>query len=477
MNDKDGPKGLHKGAPVSHDTVENERGKDEDGKDFPSYKQRTRQNSAENILKDGMCFACCRNEPINCSEIVKCFFCRSNFHAINCLDSCNVSATTAFTNHLSHAINKTSSYDKRFGQFFFMCNDCVTLNEKRLAESTSDRVELLESKIDSIKQEFREELSELKSILKQQLREQATNSNHNSGVESITAEPPVAVQHPKPVLEKKLYSQCVENLKHVVTVKNQVDGSQVSRDKLEKTCISNGIAVVKTFSLQKSKETGIVCNSRKDAEKLMQSIGEKLPEHKTELLSARMPEVNIVGLTREYSSEDLQEMIVKQNNGISELFKSDSATDDDKKIKIISVTPLKSYKGNQSTPYKATVRISNVIREIMAKQGNRLFLGSHTCKVYDSFYVVRCFKCQRFGHLSKSCTQEHASCGYCTEEHETTTCPKKVDASSNPSCINCISSGRKGEEVNHYAGSITCPILLEKQNELKKRIPFYRQNM
>ena len=357
-----------------------------------------------------------------------------------------------------------------------MCNDCITLNEKRIAECTTDRVELLENKIDSMQQEFREELSELKSILKQQLKNQASNSNDStSSVESIATEHPVL--KPKPVQEKKLYSQCVENLKHVVTVKNQENGSQVSLDKLEKTCISNGIAVLQTFSLQKSNDTGIVCNSRKDAEKLVQSISEKLPEHKTELLSARMPEVNLVGLTREYSSEDLLEMIVKQNSGICELFNSESSTDDDKTIKIISVSPLKSYKGNQSTPFKATVRISNVIREIIAKQGNRLFLGSNTCKVYDSFYVVRCFKCQRFGHLSKTCTQEHATCGYCTGEHETATCPKKADASCNPSCINCTSSGLKGEEVNHYAGSITCPILLEKQNELKKRIPFYRKNM
>ena len=77
----------------------------EEGKD----KQRSRQNSAENLLKDGMCYACSRNEPINCSEIVKCFFCQSKFHAINCSDTCNVSAPTAFTNHLSHAVNKTSS--------------------------------------------------------------------------------------------------------------------------------------------------------------------------------------------------------------------------------------------------------------------------------------------------------------------------------------------------------------------------------
>ena len=73
MNDKDGPKGLHKGAPVSHDTVEKEPDRYEDGKEFSCGKQRTRENSAENILKDGMCLACCRNEPINCSKLSNAF--------------------------------------------------------------------------------------------------------------------------------------------------------------------------------------------------------------------------------------------------------------------------------------------------------------------------------------------------------------------------------------------------------------------
>ena len=78
-----------------------------------------------------------------------------------------------------------------------MCNDCITLNEKRIAECTTDRVELLENKIDSMQQEFREELSELKSILKQQLKNQASNSNDSSSVESIATEHPVL--KPKPV--------------------------------------------------------------------------------------------------------------------------------------------------------------------------------------------------------------------------------------------------------------------------------------
>ncbi len=146
---------------------------------------------------------------------------------------------------------------------------------------------------------------------------------------------------------------------------------------------------------------------------------------------------------------------------------------DDKHISIISVTKVKSYKGTQQTPFKATIRISNLIRDIIAKQGNRLFLGSQTCKVYDSFFVPRCYNCQEFGHHSKNCEKEQPTCGFCAGEHETKGCSKKDDTSSKPICINCKRSSSTDTDISHYAGSFNCPLLIAKQQELKKRIPFH----
>ena len=108
------------------------------------------KSTARNLLIDGYCALCSEGleqeeqEVIDCSEIVQCYFCKDSFHAINCKDdSCNVSATSVFKNQLSPAVNNTSSYERRFGRFLFMCDDCITLEEKKRASATADRVQLL----------------------------------------------------------------------------------------------------------------------------------------------------------------------------------------------------------------------------------------------------------------------------------------------------------------------------------------------
>ena len=429
------------------------------------------KSTARNLLIDGYCALCSEGleqeeqEVIDCSEIVQCYFCKDSFHAINCKDdSCNVSATSVFKNQLSPAVNNTSSYERRFGRFLFMCDDCITLEEKKRASATADRVQLLDAKFDSFKQDYRREISELKNLLKQHL------SSDNTVAEETklgNSDSPTTV---KP--SKELWSQRVQNLKHMVTIKTKANGTPLSPLVLEKTCIDSGASVVKTFALPKSKDTGILCNSRKDAEVLMEKFGETLPSNEVELVTARKPEINVVGLTREYSSSELTEMIKKQNDGISNLLEDNTALLDDKFMKVISITKVKSYKGAQQTPYKATIRVSNLIRDLIHKQGDRLYLGLQTCKVYDAFFVPRCYKCQEFGHHSKNCSRDRSICGFCAQEHETKSCTIKSDSTATPTCINCKNCGKK--ETNHYAGSFVCPILIAKQNELKKRIPFHQ---
>ena len=65
--------------------------------------------------------------------------------------------------------------------------------------------------------------------------------------------------------------------------------------------------------------------------------------------------------------------------------------------------------------YKAIVRVSNVIKSVILKQGHRLFIGFQTtCKVYDSIYVLRCYKCQGF-ITAKTGADDHETCR-CTEK-------------------------------------------------------------
>ena len=423
-------------------------------------------NTAPNLLINGHCKACDTENIDKSTHAIQCWFCKKYFHAINCMDSklC-VSANSAFSNTLLPAVTNTTAYERRFGRFLFSCDFCITLEETKRANASTDRVELLDKKIDSIHSDFKSELYELKKMLKDKIHvvsdsdDQSLASSSESRVCSGNKGNIWSDEHR------------IDNLKHMMVIKKSSDGQTVCTKKLETTCVDNSISVNKTFQLKKSNDTGIVLNSKKDAEALKVKLQKDLPNHAVEVVSARKPTINVVGLIRQYSKDDLLDMIKKQNSGLAALLSDSSASKDDTYMDLISVTPIRSYKGEQATPYKATLRVSNLVRSVIANQGDRLFVGSqNSCKVYDSFFILRCYKCQEFGHHSNDCENDSV-CGFCAGSHETRQCQSK----DNPllvSCNNCKKAAHT--DCKHQAGSLTCNVLLEKQKELKKRIPFYQ---
>ena len=191
-------------------------------------------------------------------------------------------------------------------------------------------------------------------------------------------------------------------------------------------------------------------------------------KHKIEKVSNKVPAIHIVGLTKDYLPQDLQTMIVKQNFGIRALFESPATSEEDKLIDVIAVKPLK----NNNQVFKAIVRVSNVIWSVLAKQRDRIFIGSQsTCKVYDSIFVLRCFKCQAYGHHSRDCTHESV-CGFCAGSHATNTCVTK-DCENGLKCIHCVKAGKS--DVNHHTGDPKCSVYQEQQSRIKKTIPFYQR--
>ncbi|KAI0993775.1 hypothetical protein K3495_g14409 [Podosphaera aphanis] len=58
----------------------------------------------------------------------------------------------------------------------------------------------------------------------------------------------------------------------------------------------------------------------------------------------------------------------------------------------------------------------------------------------SGFRLMQCFNCQKYGHISKTCSAP-SKCGHCAGDHNTRTCPGKQDTR----CCNC---GRKHEAWN-----------------------------
>lgn len=103
-------------------------------------------------------------------------------------------------------------------------------------------------------------------------------------------------------------------------------------------------------------------------------------------------------------------------------------------------------------------------QEIFLKKGACIF-GLNSCKIFEYIDVLRCNKCQRFGHFAKECTFAEI-CRNCHKGHATSTCN---DEHVNK-CSNCIAENKKGAQHNsrHRTSDERCPIRLERINALKK---------
>ena len=102
---------------------------------------------------------------------------------------------------------------------------------------------------------------------------------------------------------------------------------------------------------------------------------------------------------------------------------------------------------------KIIVRSSADFRDRILKF-NRVFVFTGSYHVDDHVHIIKCFKCQRYGHFAKNCSQETA-CGICSESHITRECPNRGGTLR---CINCV-RGKKSS-TDHTTNWNKYPYLL-----------------
>ncbi|KAF2879600.1 hypothetical protein ILUMI_26570, partial [Ignelater luminosus] len=107
---------------------------------------------------------------------------------------------------------------------------------------------------------------------------------------------------------------------------------------------------------------------------------------------------------------------------------------------------------NQNTT-NWVLEINSKIRKIFITRG-RAYFGWTACPVADFIRISRCYKCQRFGHISKFCKSQ-SQCGICSSvSHKKNECGVKNNESKHK-CANCLRNDKK--DSNHSANSNKCP--------------------
>lgn len=81
----------------------------------------------------------------------------------------------------------------------------------------------------------------------------------------------------------------------------------------------------------------------------------------------------------------------------------------------------------------------------------RICVDFERYRIVEHINIIRCFKCQTYGHVANRCAGEQR-CAKCSGSHQTLVCD-----SENVVCANCYFDG-KTELIDHRADSFDCPV-------------------
>ena len=179
------------------------------------------------------------------------------------------------------------------------------------------------------------------------------------------------------------------------------------------------------------------------------------------------PKVKISGLNKEkFTKENIPELrkeILNKNKALKDVVESQQKIFD-----ILFVS------GNKEQKYAfAVAKVDPLVRELLQKNGNKLFVDLTACRVSDRVHLLQCYTCQSFGHKmgSDRCSLKDKQtniCLYCSKNHLSKECAlKKTKNTDSYKCSNCSKSpieSIKSNAMGHTTTSHNCPIF---QKELK----------
>ena len=394
----------------------------------------------------GTCTSC-HDTTAKLSKLT-CLFCQLNFHS-TCKDATKgdktgkqVICTSSFYKTFNTVTSGQGVNSERHGNFVFVCDSCMTTFEQDRASTSESKVDVIDRRVDNLAQS----VEEMKSMLNQ-----------------LVNKPPPPPPPPVPATPSSPHRPSyAAALKRSVLVVDTPDEDQTVSKTVDSIISDNAIHVDKKY-INHDKKTVIVLPTEKDCNALKAKISSVIPTVTTHTPPDRLPTISISNIQSEFTEAELTAAIFQSHPDIKSLVDAGNS---------FSVMKVKKQLKN-NTRYQATVRVSNDIRKLIECNGNRIYILSYSCQVYDQFHIKRCNKCQKFGHYEDKCNPKAPVCGHCSEAHHSNNCPKYKSPGFIPCCANCKKGKFDSEMHSHSAFDRSCPAYIAEQNILKKSISYY----
>lgn len=237
----------------------------------------------------------------------------------------------------------------------------------------------------------------------------------------------------------------------VVRPKNPNQNSETTKEDIKKKmgAISGSVYDIQYGKLGK---VIIKCKSKKDSDavrtEMQQKLGDSYDVNNAETVR---PKVKLFGVTEKITEKDLAVKIKAQNKSL--------ANSDLNVIKVFGDT-------KKSGVYNAILEVDKKSLDILIEM-KKVLVNWDSCRITEHFNILRCFKCNGYGHTQAECTRKQ-TCGKCGSDHDRKDC-----TATTFECINCkILKEKTNEDIqtNHGAWDKKCVVYLKKVDGQKKRV-------
>ena len=171
-----------------------------------------------------------------------------------------------------------------------------------------------------------------------------------------------------------------------------------------------------------------------------------------------LPKISISNV--DVSKEEIRESILSKNPNIRSLVEKGHS------FELLFIHEVKN------TSFRnAIFKVGPVIRNSIAENKFKVFVGLKNCSVYDRIHYKTCFNCQHIStvkgsHTSENCPIKSPVCRYCAQKHRSSDCGVKNEPNSHH-CINCKNSDKhKQDAKSHIANANTCPLVIDLINSI-----------